>query len=408
MKRVNAILSTILLVMIGLVGCKQSRNQHDDFVTVDVTKSSYPKKKLILQDFMDVEYIVLETNDDFICQGDVLDIGKEYILVKNDIRDGDIFIFDRKTGKGLRKINRKGQGSEEYIFIDRVTLDEENGEIFVTVTFQKKIIVYDLFGNFKRILPFNEKTSYDKIYNFDKENLIREDFTLETIQPFAIISKQDGSIVREIHIPFQEKKLTSLLLHIDGPAMNYPENTIYYTGTNYNSIIPYYDNWILTEPSSDTVFRLLPDYSLIPFMVRTPSIQSMNPEVFLFPCILTDRYFFMKTVKKVSEIEEIKTQADLAKLTGYPTTDLMYDRQEKTMSEYSIFNSDYATEKLNIQIDKISTNNEIAFWQKIESYKLVESYNKGEVQGKLKRIAANLDEESNPIIMLVKYKENID
>ena len=31
---------------------------------------------------MDVEYIALETNDDFINQGIVLDVGKEFILVK--------------------------------------------------------------------------------------------------------------------------------------------------------------------------------------------------------------------------------------------------------------------------------------------------------------------------------------
>ena len=39
-------------------------------------------------------------------------------------RDGDIFIYDRKTGKGLKKINREGQGGEEYTFIQRIVLDE--------------------------------------------------------------------------------------------------------------------------------------------------------------------------------------------------------------------------------------------------------------------------------------------
>jgi hypothetical protein len=402
MKRANTISAMILFAM---AGCgRQSDIQSDDLITVDVTKS-YPKKELILQDFMDVEYIPLETADEFVCQGDILDIGKEYIVVKNYIIDGDIFLFDR-NGKGLRKINRMGQGGEEYIYIDQVTLDEENGEMFVKVAFQKKIIVYDLFGKFKRILPFNDGTSYNKIYNFDTSNLIREDFTVETIQPFAIISKQDGSIVREIHIPFQEKKMISLPVHIDGAAMKYPENTIYYTGTNYNPIIPYYDDWILTEPSSDTVFRLLPDYSLTPFMARTPSIQSMNPEVFLFPCILTDRYFFMKTVKKALETDNFTNPADLAKLKGFPTTDLIYDRQEKTISEYSVFNSDYATENLvNMSQTAIVVNNEIVFWQKIESYQLIESYEKGELKGKLKEIAATLDEDSNPVIMLVKHKK---
>ena len=106
-------------------------------ITVDVTNNSFPKKELALQDFMDVEYIPLETNDDFVNQGFVQAIGKEFILVKNYRDDGDIFVYDR-TGKAIRKINRKGQGGEEYISCRSVTLDEENNEMFINDSWQEK------------------------------------------------------------------------------------------------------------------------------------------------------------------------------------------------------------------------------------------------------------------------------
>lgn len=53
----------------------------------------------------------LTGSNDFINQGIVLDIGKEFILVKNRnrINDGNIFVYDR-SGKAIRRINRKGQG----------------------------------------------------------------------------------------------------------------------------------------------------------------------------------------------------------------------------------------------------------------------------------------------------------
>ena len=106
-------IETILLLV--MTSCGSDNASTDGFITVDVTKSSYsPKKELILQDFMDVEYIPLETNDEFINQGAVEAIGKKYIIVKNYGRDGDIFVYDR-NGKAIRKINRKGQGGEEYI-----------------------------------------------------------------------------------------------------------------------------------------------------------------------------------------------------------------------------------------------------------------------------------------------------
>ena len=70
----------ILFVMAGCGG----NSSTDGFITVDVTKSYSSKKELVLQDFMDVEYIPLETNDEFVNQGFVQDVGKEFILVNRN------------------------------------------------------------------------------------------------------------------------------------------------------------------------------------------------------------------------------------------------------------------------------------------------------------------------------------
>ena len=56
---------------------------------------------------------------------------------------------------------------------------------------------------------------------------------------------------------------------------------------------------------------------------RDPAIKS-NMEVFLYPSILTDRYYFMQTTKK---------QWDFEKETGFPRTDLVYDKQEDAIFE---------------------------------------------------------------------------
>lgn len=106
-------------------------------VTVDIA-GEHSEKEVLLQDFMDVEYIPLETSDEFVTQGSVMDIGDKYLLVKNWANDGDIFVYDRKTGKGIRKINRKGQGAEEYNFINGIILDESSDEMFVNCTAAKK------------------------------------------------------------------------------------------------------------------------------------------------------------------------------------------------------------------------------------------------------------------------------
>ena len=391
MKRINIFLAIILLFS---AGCGRGRHgsESDDFITVDVTRS-FPKKELILQDFMDVEYIPLETGGEFYCQGIVRAIGKDIIIVtnSNQINDGDIFFFDR-AGKGLRKINRKGNSSEEYTNILGITLDEDNGEMFVNNSSLRKILVYDLYGNFLRSFRHKEGTTYFRIYNYDNEYLICHDIYAPHQDPenfrnsFFIISKQDGNI-KEVEIPFRKKLSTLLVLEVEeGAFFGGPRNCL---------IIPFQNNWILTEPSSDTVYRCLPDYSLHPFIVRTPSVQTTNPEVFLFPTVLTDSYYFMQTVKK---------EYDFATQRGMPTRDLMYDRNEKSIYEHVVYNDDYSDKKTFSMIRDI-VNEEIAFYQTIEADHLVEYYEIGALKGKLKEIASELKEEDNPVIMLIKHKK---
>jgi hypothetical protein len=397
MKRVN----TILVILLPLALVTESRGQrvavNDDLITVDVRKSYSHKKELILQDFMDVEYVALETNDDFVNQGLVADIGKEIILVRNRIDDGDIFVYDR-TGKALRKINRKGQGGEEYIYITNIILDEDKKEMFVNDHTAHKIFVYDLYGKFKRSFKHKEssftykdgaETSfYTQIFNYDRDNLICYDAYNEEVT-FVLVSKRDGSITKEIKVPFKEKML--LIQTMKG------ETATYAVGPgDYRSIIPFKGKWLLMEPSSDTVFQFQPDYSLHPFIARTPPVQSMNPEVVLLLRILSDRYYFMETVENGYNWN---TQ------TGFPKTYLVYDRQERAFFGYTVYNGDFSTKKEMYMSVTKPVSHEIESWYPLEAYQLVEAYKKGELKGKLKAIAAELDEESNPVIMLIKHKK---
>ena len=122
------IILTLSLLVIGACGDGRKKST-DKCISIDVSKS-YPKKELILQNFMDVEYISLETNNDFINQGIVMDIGEKFILVKNNVMDGNIFVYDRK-GHALRIINRKGQGPEEYIVSARKLLNNIQSTCYV-------------------------------------------------------------------------------------------------------------------------------------------------------------------------------------------------------------------------------------------------------------------------------------
>jgi len=385
MKKVNVFLIIILLAV--MAGCGRNKQSNDVLIIIDVSKS-YPKKELILQDFMDVEYIVLETTDDFLTQGSILDIGKEIILVRNNTNDGDIFVYDR-SGKGLRKFNHLGQGPEDYgnLAGSYVTLDEENNEILINNFMTGQTTVYNLYGNFVRRFSQSEGVRYATLRNFDREYLIgkatsmRFDETATESQPFAIISKKDGSMVHDIRISFK-KAINTRISPLDG-------GFIVLLDFSTNLIIPFRDSWILAEFSSDTLYRLLPDFSFTPFIARTPSVHSTDPEIICLPILLTDRYCFLETFKRES---------------GYTKTKLMYDIQENTVHNYTVINDDYSTKKA-LDFLTFNSNKTIAFWQKIEAHELMELNQKGELKGKLKELAAKLNEDDNPVIMLVKHKK---
>ena len=382
-------IETILLLV--MTGCGSDNASTDGFITVDVTKSSYsPKKELVLQDFMDGEYIPLETNDEFVNQGYVNAIGEKYIIVTNYREDGDIFVYDR-NGKAIRKINRKGQGGEEYISCLKIILDEENEELFVNDFLARKIKVYDMEGNFKR--SFKQKQEgdtqfYGEIFNYDKDNLICYDECNADI-PFLLVSKKDGSITREIITPFKEKKLFIQLLRYEGGTRAAGPGP-------YSRITPFKGNWILLEPSSDTIYTLMPDCSLRPFIAKTPPVHTMNPEFYLTLKLVSDRYYFMESIKNVY---------DFRKEEGFPKTYFVYDTQEKDFFSYIIYNGDYSDKRELYMVMFTPINAKGELWATIDAFELCRDYKKGKLKGKLKDIAAKLGEDDNRVIMLVKPKK---
>lgn len=375
-----------------MAGCSGGKKPVDELITIDLSKS-YPKKELILQDLMDVEYIPLETTDEFVTQGVVRDVGKEYILVTNRNNNGDILIFDRKNGKGIRKINRQGQGPEEYVRPNGIILDEANGEIFVHSEASRKITVYDLYGNFKRRLDFSEDVLYSEAFDYDNDYLICYDDSNWNNQGdsrdsgkayHVIISKLDGSVTREIFIPFET---TNTLKVTDGESVIIG---------HFPRIRPSHGKWILMDASSDTLYNYAPDGTLTPFIVRAPSPGAMDPAIFLTMGIITDRYYFMGTIQNSFNF---KTG------NGFRDGELVYDKEENAVFDFDVFNGDYAVKKT-VAMTSRSFNREIEDATSIDAYQLVEDYEEGKLKdGKLKDIAATLDEEDNPVIMLKIQKK---
>ena len=367
----KARLLLLLFSPLLFAGCAQDK-PFGSIPTVDVT-ASYPEKTITLQDFADVEYIPLETSDEFLTEGVILASGEKYILVKNSSNDGNIYLFDR-TGKGVRVINHKGNGPGEYTNYNDVLLDEANDEFLIGDLLQHKMFVYNMKGKFKRSFSFPEESGFFDIINLDDKHFIfwnnAADFnqTLKDATQFYICSKLDGRIMKEINFPYKERKST-MQIKSEG---TYNVILSFLTCFNVNR---YRDQVILTEPSCDTIYTYS-EAGIEPAFARTPSIQSMSEETFLFSGIFTDDYAFFAISEKKENGKHIE---------------LLYDQKEQTFYTYLLQNNDYK-DCGDIRMFQMNTNRNIYFAQCLYPYLLVEANAQGRLSGKLKELVDTLDE----------------
>lgn len=381
------IVSCFFCLYITMIGCVDKQNKQD-VISLDI-RSDYPERLLTLQDVAEVEYVALETTDEFVTHGAVQAVGKEILLVKNWGNNGDFFLFDRKTGKGIRKINRLGQGAEEYTQLTALLLDERNKEIFVKDNPAKKILVYDYMGNFKRKFGFHDEGYYIEMFDYDKDHLLCYNGYLPDIEndmsAYLLVSKLDGTIARTIKLPYERLETPVI---IEGEATVTP---------GFCLATPFDGDWVLMRASSDTLYNYSTDGSLRPLLIRTPSIHGMDTQVFLFPYLFTSRYYFLQLMEKSMDFKTFK---------GFPTTDLVYDTQEKAIYAYKMHNQDFTDNRSFSLSLHPNTTLDSGIWafKVLQSDDLINTLNEGKLQGPLKDIVSTLDEESNPVIMLIKRK----
>ncbi len=371
-----------------LTGCGHGERTDDALVTVDVTRA-YPEKRIAIQELFDIEYVPLETTDTFLMEGRVADVGERFIAAANP-KQGDILLFDRATGKGVRAINHRGQGPGEYGLIFDLLLDEPNNEMFVNDGPASKIHVYDLEGNFKRTIPYEPGVLLSFLVNYDEERFLAQcTFPSRSGGPqntFYLLSKRDGSLTG-IPIPYERK--ISVALH----GQN--ENGVSVRGPRNHFVAPYRDGWLLAEPSADTIYLSDPQKGTRPFIIRVPSIQGMEPAVFLFPGAYTGRYLFLQSVKK---------EYDFEREEGFPATTLMFDSRESKFYACELYDKNYPEREIP-EIFQRCLDKETLSAVVLENQELVDASRQGKLKGELKEIAERLDEDDNPTLLIVKYKK---
>ena len=352
----------------------------DNVWHLDVTKS-YEKKTLYLQDIAEIEYVPIETTEFSLWRGrEVYYIDDKYIIAAND--HCGVMVHAR-NGKALYNFNKKGNGPNEYKEISDLCYDPKTNEVFILSMLACKIYVYDINGNFKR--SFNTGyTGKDRIYNikiFNEKELYAYVFD----NTFVRISRKDGKTISKKH--FKSTKEMNLSINKDGFRANSSANT--YIKSN--------ENFILSTYASDTTYINHPEVGMKPFIARVPSVHKMETPIFFFPGIDTPHYYMAYTIKKEWDFKANK---------GYPSQEYIFDKKHSQIYELeALINKDYikggATDLFGLNRAEVPADYCI---RTIKAEKLYQDYKEGNLRGKLKEVAATLQEDDNPVLMIVKFK----
>lgn len=386
------LLATSLFLMGSQVVSSQSKT--GDLPVFDFSKD-YPQKKVRLQEIADIEYVPLETTDDILLGGSssLSAVTDKYILV-HESRLGDIFVFDRKTGKLYSHFNHKGSSGMEYTWIKNGTLlDEKKEEIYVCSQY---IFVYSLKGEYRRTLKINGFGNGMKILNFDDESLlIYDDVVLqpgrekETKQdPYRLLSKKDGSLITVLGLHFSKRYSNAIVQQLDGNMWR-PYQFYYPHNMHYGSDL------MIADISSDTLYQLSPNKGLIPFLTRKPSTHAVEPRSIWFPLLTTDKFMQFGTF-----LLDFKSKG--GKISAF-----MYDFKTGEISKMSILDAEFAVKPYGLGEWEVGSTPSIAknmAAELIQASSMIEAYQKKRLVGNGNKVAKALVEDDNPVVRILKFK----
>jgi len=389
----------IILVAIPFVfvSCGSKTMQSDDPLTIDIL-NSYPPKEITIQNVADIEYVALETTDDVLLGGRCMlsYVSENYIVVYEEM--GNVFVFN-ENGKIITHFNHRGQGSWEYITITGLVFDEKNEEIFVAnMRSTNQIQVYSLTGRHKRTLTYPKDLEI-KIFDFDDETLLvyDEKGLLPDIDnqdtysknPYMFLSKKDGSIISALGIT----------LPVRLPYNVNEEVTINGRSTRlYQIIYPRIftirngQDFVVTDVSSDTIYRLTKNKELSPIINRSPSVHSSSLVKTLNATLLTDNFILLNL-----------RLFDFSESNNFSTIiPLIHEFESGLTSEVKILNDDFPGRTWEPERVNIRQKNMAACLIQVPS--IYEAYKGKQLKGDLEKLIATLKDDDNPIIMIAKFK----
>ncbi len=339
-----------------------------------------------------IEYLPLQTNEScLIGNGATYTLTETYIVV---IDTENCFLFDRSTGKFIRKIGNKGRGPGEY-FNTNGFLQIEDQLIYFTGN-NGELLQYNLNGDFIKTISipeinndFNSPSIPTKYSYLDKLIIAYFGNILGTEEKLISISNQDGNIIRLIPNHNQVEKKSSMSFSLEEAQFYHINNELYFK-----------------EDYSDTIFKV--------------SKTGIKPHLII--ALGKYRPPYESKWYSANDNEDITGKLVYTRKLRESKNLLLFEFEFNNKNYQAIYNKNveqlYIDEKQ--EEIEVSINGYISFYPTsnvldnyvlgcIDSYKVSDWFRQN--SGKIQNIPADLQklrkvkESDNPIIMIAKLKK---
>ena len=108
----------IYLIVICLISCSSQKNSQPGLITIDLQKTIQDEREIPVSQFVEnLKYFPLEiTTESALSQGFRLQMTDVNSIICNyAFTEISLLVFDRNTGKFIRKIGKQGRGPDEFL-----------------------------------------------------------------------------------------------------------------------------------------------------------------------------------------------------------------------------------------------------------------------------------------------------
>ena len=387
-----------LITLFLLAACGTREKEISGPVLFDATRD-YPEKQLLLDEVADITYVPLSSEtDSALFRGTLAHVSERTVTI-HDFPRGIFYLFDR-SGRYLSSFNHKGQGPEDYNFLITAFVDEARGELFAIE--KNRIQVYDKQGDYRRTLRLPDGAwvyeaadggdgSILLVDNQERASILYAGMVDENAeayeQPFVRISKADGGLVSYITLP--KNFLVDLSADFQTAGIS-----LKVSGPNHR-LVSHRDGFLLTNQETDTIFLYAHD-QLKPMMIHTPPVSEQGEKSYLNGYVEAGDYlFFEKVIVKAVENRR----------PPVPSVYYLYDKRDGQFYEQAVSMRDFEGKRIDLTPQIIRPSRDARLGCLLLTVDELQTANAdGKLSGELKRIVDEMPEDSNDLLMLMRFK----